>query len=72
VFLVTGKSISGTWSEEIQKKQASPIENFDRLAKRGSLTTAGRCVDAKKMTRGIVVVHAESIAKAESFFGSDT
>jgi len=71
VFLTTGKTTQGIATEMIQQKQASHIENFGRLAKLGSLTVAGPCADPAKTTRGIVVLHADSIADAESKFGPD-
>lgn len=61
----------GVASEDIQKKQAAHLENFGRLAKLGSLTTAGPCSDPDKATRGIVVINADSIADAENLFGPD-
>lgn len=71
VFLTTGKTTEGVAPEEIQKKQAAHLENFGRLAKLGLLTTAGPCSDPDKVTRGIVVINAESIANAETHFGPD-
>lgn len=71
VFLTTGKPTQGIAAEEIQKKQAAHLENFGRLAKLGSLTTAGPCADPDKVTRGIVVIHADSIPDAEAMFGPD-
>jgi uncharacterized protein YciI len=71
VFLTTGKTTQGVAAEEIQKKQAAHLENFGRLAKLGSLTAAGPCSDPDKVTRGIVVVNADSIAEAEAMFGPD-
>ncbi|MEQ1827301.1 MAG: YciI family protein [Pirellula sp.] len=71
VFLTTGKSTEGVAKEEIQKKQAAHLENFGRLAKLGALSTAGPCSDPNKTTRGIVVIHADSIANAEALFGPD-
>lgn len=71
VFLTSGKTTQGIAAEIIQQKQASHLENFGRLAKLGSLTTAGPCADPNKKTRGIVVIHAESVADAESKFGPD-
>jgi len=71
VFLTTGKSTAGVAPEDIQKKQAAHLENFGRLAKLGSLTAAGPCSDPGKVTRGIVVINAESIADAETLFGPD-
>ncbi len=71
VFLTTGKTTQGVAPEEIQKKQAAHLENFGRLAKLGSLTTAGPCSDPDKVTRGIVVINADSIAEAEAMFGPD-
>ena len=71
VFLTTSKSTQGIAAEVIAQKQASHLENFGRLAKLGSLTAAGPCADPDKKTRGIVVVHADSVADAESKFGPD-
>ena len=71
VFLTTGKTTQGVAPEEIQKKQAAHIDNFGRLAKLGSLTAAGPCSDPDKVTRGIVVINADSIADAEAMFGPD-
>ncbi len=71
VFLTTGKSTQGIGAEVVQQKQAAHLENFGRLAKLGSLTTAGPCADPDKKIRGIVVIHADSIADAESKFVSD-
>jgi uncharacterized protein YciI len=71
VFLTTGKTTQGVATEEIQKKQAAHLENFGRLAKLGSLTAAGPCSDPEKITRGIVVINADSIADAEAMFGPD-
>lgn len=71
VFLTTGKTTQGVAPEEIQKKQAAHLENFGRLAKLGSLTAAGPCSDPDKLTRGIVVINADSIAEAEAMFGPD-
>lgn len=71
VFLTTGKSTDGVAPEEIQKKQAAHLGNFGRLAQLGSLTTAGPCADPDKVTRGIVVINAESIADAETLFAPD-
>jgi uncharacterized protein YciI len=71
VFLTTGKSTEGISPEVIQQKQAAHLENFGRLAKLDSLTVAGPCADPKKKTRGIVVVHADSIADAGSKFAPD-
>ena len=71
VFLTTGKTTQGIATEIIQQKQASHLENFGRLAKLGSLTAAGPCADPDKKTRGIVVIHADSVADAESKFGPD-
>jgi uncharacterized protein YciI len=71
VFLTTGKTTQGVAPAEIQKKQAAHLENFGRLAKQGSLTAAGPCSDPQKITRGIVVIKADSIANAESMFAAD-
>jgi uncharacterized protein YciI len=71
VFLTTGKSTQGIAPEVVAQKQAAHLANFGRLAKLGSLTIAGPCADPDKKTRGIVVVHADSIADAESKFGPD-
>jgi uncharacterized protein YciI len=71
VFLTTGKTTQGVAPEDIQKKQAAHLENFGRLAKLGALTVAGPCSDPDKMTRGIVVINADSIADAEAMFGPD-
>ena len=71
VFLVTGKSTQGTPKEEIEKMQASHLENFGRLAKIGELSAAGPCADPEKIVRGIVVINAKSMADAESKFGPD-
>lgn len=71
VFLTTGKSTQGVAKEEIQKKQAAHLENFGRQAKLGNLTAAGPCSDPSKVTRGIVVVHANTIAEAEKLFEQD-
>ena len=71
VFLTTGKSTEGVEPESIKQKQAAHIENFGRLAKLDSLTVAGPCSDPNKKIRGIVVVHADSIADAESKFTPD-
>ncbi len=71
VFLTTGKSTQGIAAEVVQQKQNAHLENFGRLAKLGSLTTAGPCADPDKKTRGIVVIHADSIADAESKFTPD-
>ena len=71
VFLVTGKSTQGTPQEEVQKMQAAHIENFGRLAKINELSAAGPCADPEKTVRGIVVIHAKSIADAESKFAPD-
>ena len=45
VFLTTGKSTQGIAAEVVQQKQNAHLENFGRLAKLGSLTTAGPCAD---------------------------
>ncbi|MDX1925350.1 MAG: hypothetical protein SFV81_02455 [Pirellulaceae bacterium] len=71
VFLVTGKSTQGTAQEDIQKMQAAHLENFGRLAKINELSAAGPCADPDKKVRGIVVIHANSIADAESKFSPD-
>ena len=71
VFLTTGKSTEGISPEVVKQKQAAHLENFGRLAKIDSLTIAGPCADPNKKTRGIVVVHADSIADAESKFLPD-
>ncbi len=71
VFLTTGKSTQGIAAEVVQQKQNAHVENFGRLAKLGSLTAAGPCADPDKKTRGIVVIHAVSIADAESKFTPD-
>ena len=71
VFLTTGKSTQGIAPEIISQKQVAHIDNFKRLAKLGSLTIAGPCSDPDKKTRGIVVIHADSISDAESKFGPD-
>ncbi len=71
VFLTTGKSTEGIAPEIIKQKQAAHLENFGRLAKLDSLTVAGPCADPNKKTRGIVVVHADSVADAESKFLPD-
>ena len=71
VFLTTGKSTQGIATEIIQQKQASHLGNFGRLAKLGSLTAAGPCADPNKKTRGIVVIHADSMVDAESLFEPD-
>ncbi len=71
VFLVTGKSTQGTAPEDIQKMQASHLDNFRRLAKLGELSAAGPCADPDKIVRGIVVINATSLADAESKFGVD-
>ena len=71
VFLTTGKTTQGVAPEEIQKKQAAHLDNFGRLAKLGSLTAAGPCSDPDKVTRGIVVINADSIAEAEAMFAPD-
>jgi uncharacterized protein YciI len=71
VFLVTGKSTQGTAQEEVQKMQAAHLENFGRLAKINELSAAGPCADPEKKVRGIVVIHANSIADAESKFSPD-
>ena len=47
------------------------MTNYCRLAKLGSLTIAGPCADPDKVTRGIVVIHADSIPDAEAMFGPD-
>lgn len=71
VFLTTGKSTQGIASDIIQQKQAAHLNNFGRLGKLGSLTIAGPCADPNKKIRGIVVVHGNSIADAESKFAPD-
>ena len=71
VFLTTGKSTQGIGADAIQQKQAAHLDNFGRLAKLGSLTAAGPCADPDKKTRGIVVIHANSINDAESKFAPD-
>jgi len=71
VFLVTGKSSAGTAKEEIEQMQKAHIGNFERLAGLGELSAAGPCSDPEKTVRGIVVVHATSLADAEAKFGAD-
>ena len=71
VFLTTGKSTQGIAADVIQQQQVAHLDNFGRLAKLGSLTVAGPCVDPNKSTRGIVVVHANSVNDAESKFATD-
>ena len=71
VFLTTGKSTQGIAADVIQQKQVAHLDNFGRLAKLGSLTAAGPCADPNKKTRGIVVVHANSVNDAESKFAPD-
>ena len=71
VFLVTGKPTTGIAKEEIQQMQAAHIQNFDRLAKIQKLSAAGPCSDPDKKVRGIVVVHAPSLEKAQSLFDTD-
>lgn len=71
VFLVTGKPTAGTPKEELQQMQAAHLQNFDRLAKIKKLTAAGPCSDPEKKVRGIVVVHASTLEKAQSLFDTD-
>jgi uncharacterized protein YciI len=71
VFLTTGKSTKDVAKEEIQKKQNAHIQNFERLAKLGSLTAAGPCVDPSKVVRGIVVIHANNSDEARGMFQPD-
>lgn len=71
VFLVTGKSAAGTAKEDIEQMQKAHIGNFERLAGLGELSAAGPCSDPEKIVRGIVVVHATSLADAEAKFGAD-
>ncbi|MFN7877185.1 MAG: YciI family protein [Pirellula sp.] len=71
VFLVTGKPTAGTPKEEVQQMQAAHIQNFERLAKIKKLSAAGPCSDPEKKVRGIVVVHAPTLEKAQSLFDAD-
>ncbi len=71
VFLVSGKSSAGEERAAIEKMQAAHLENFGRLARAGSLLTAGPVADPERRLRGIVVLKAKSPDEFKTMFAPD-
>ena len=71
IFLVGGKSSAGEERAAIEKMQAAHLENFARLAREGSLLTAGPLADPMKRLRGIVVLKAKSPDDFPTLFAPD-